>query len=159
MKNTLILILIFIASMILFSEEVIVETPYKDEITLDLPESYDELRELTIQIAELYWGERYDLESTLKTLAETRASLNEILIERNIALSENQLIKAEINNIKKLANKRTFIAPSILGGVSFSTRSNTSFYFGAQLILLETVLMQASFDTDLSINLGLGLQF
>lgn len=159
MKNTLILILIFITSMILFSEEVIVETPYKDKITLDLPESYDELRELTIQIAELYWGERYDLESTLKTLAETRTSLNEILIERNIALSENQLIKAEINNIKKLANKRTFIAPSILGGVSFSTRSNTSFYFGAQLILLETVLMQASFDTDLSINLGLGLQF
>ncbi len=96
----LIVFLAFIFGMffgtIINAEEVMLNTPFEEEIRLELPETIEDSHKLLIQIAELYWGERYDLEEITETLENNDLVLTNTKDELLIAQDDITILRKEL---------------------------------------------------------------
>ena len=124
MKKLFLITLLFLLPFaFLTANEVVLDTPFEDEITIDIPESKEEMRQLIIDVSELYWGERYDLERSQDHVEELKKD-----IEKLNKQIDN--LKVELRNTEELLDEK--VKPDIFrwginvsGGIILPTSGQT----------------------------------
>jgi hypothetical protein len=159
------LLLLFLSFPLIAQETVVLNTPYDKEISIDIPKDKKEMKDLIIEVAELYWGERYDLEKKLedeKKLLKKIEELKERLKESNQTI-EN--LKVELKKTQDLLEEKVKPTPfkwgiNINGGAMFYD-SNTLLTFRGQpyILLFEAVSIGVDLGYPLQISLSFGIQF
>lgn len=123
---SLILSVFLIGSVTLYAESVILDTPYKDKnITLDIPSDYVSLKALTIQIAQLYWGERYDLEQTLSREQQLNNDLTKLTDSAGSLSATALKLNDSVTNLIKVYNQKPFFGFYVLSGATLSYQNLT----------------------------------
>lgn len=159
MKKLLLITLLFVIPLSLFaSEEVVLNTPFDDEISIEIPESKDEMEQLIIDVAELYWGERYDLERSQEHVAR---------LEKDIDKLNKQIdnLKEKLAETEKLLDEK--VKPDVFrwginvsGGIMLPTNGQTFTMSALPYIqLFETVNIGIEIGYPLEISGVIGVHF
>lgn len=136
----------------LYGETVELNTPFEESISLNVPENYEDLKDLTIMIAELYWGERHDLEQSQEQV--------DTLIEE----IDNQLIpvidELRIQNKDLITLLDERIAPTFLQSVvSIGTGMKPEIYgyvsYGVTIFELITLRVAVGYPLIFSADIGI----
>ncbi|HYX08182.1 MAG TPA: hypothetical protein VE912_15735 [Bacteroidales bacterium] len=157
MKKFLIslLILLFALSSYAFSEEVKLKTPYDKDVYLSIPNTYQELRQRYIDLAEMYQSQRYDLEQEIKNVDKVMADNKDLL---NYAKNTN----STLNDIKAEIKKPTlpnFLNSGPLIGVGTSIDNKVIVNAGYQLQILNKFIIQVQLEYPFQANLSVGWIF
>lgn len=166
MKKFIFLILILFVSIgFVFSEDVVLNTPYEKEISITIPENPEDMKDLIIQISELYWGERFDNEECDTDLEEALQQNDKLIIELEETKEQLGIANNTITDLQKELKKKCKNDPfrwgiNILGGgvmkndiISMSIKANP------YIQLFEFVNIGAYFEYPIGIGLQLGVQF
>lgn len=159
MKKLLLIILLFILPFtFLTAEEVVLDTPFEDEITIEIPDTQEEMRQLIIDVSELYWGERYDLEKSQEHVTR---------LEDNIDKLNQQIdqLKKRLEETEKLLDEK--VKPDIFrwginvsGGIMLPTNGQTLTFSALPYIqLFETVNIGIEVGYPLEISGVIGVYF
>lgn len=166
MKRLLFLIiLVLFISFPIFSETVILNTPYNKEISIDIPNNPDDRKDLIIQISELYWGERYDNEACDKDLTDSVQQVDDLVVELESTVaqlreSNNMIIILEEKLKEKVKNDPFRWGVNILGGgVVKDNLISLSFKANPYIQLFEFINIGAYFEYPIGIGLSIGVQF
>lgn len=149
----------------LIAEEVEIEhpNPDKEPIALIVPEDYDDLKEAYIEMAELYIGERYDLEQCLddqQVLLDNIDTIkSEVIVELKEQLKKNEETLREI--VKEKVKKDPFAIGVFLesGGVLYDSELKPYVQCMPYVQLFETFNIGVEIGYPFSLGVGLGVQF
>jgi hypothetical protein len=166
MKKLLLFLTILCFSLTpLVAEEVEIEhpSPNKESITLTVPETYEDLREAYIEMAKLYIGERYDLETCLDD--QDKLLKNYDKIKKEVVTPLMDQLKKNEEAIEDIAKQK--IKPEVIQfGVFFQTgmqfndgELSPSFYGMPYVQLFELVNVGVFVGYPLQLGLGIGVEF
>lgn len=69
----------FFGAIVIHAEAVTLNTPFEEETSMLLPATLEKSHALLIRVAELYWGERFDLENSLENVEQLTGEVNSLL--------------------------------------------------------------------------------
>jgi hypothetical protein len=153
MKHTL--IALFMGAILLSSvaaEEVVIDTPYEDEVTLTIPEDYETLREYYIELAELYQETKYDLDQEIDNVDALLVNQEELLA----LVREDKKLLNEIKNDLKQPTLPEFLNHGPLVGVGTSIDHPYTIHAGYSIEILNsfTLQLQGQFPFGVSVMVG-----
>jgi hypothetical protein len=111
-----------------YSDSVQIEHPREDRaVTLEIPETYEELREAYIEVSKLYLGERADLEDALEINSELRQRITELEAQiADLFLLQHDLV----SNNEELQDRQTTTIQQV---VSVGSRVNFDGSYGGSV--------------------------
>ena len=164
-KFAFFIILLIFSAFFITADEIVLDTPYNYEISLPIPDNYNDLVDLTIQIAELYWGERYDLEQTESDLEKALDQNDKLIVQLESTKlqlkSANDMISVLAKKVKEL-NKNDLFRWGINvfgGGVVKNDIISMSFKTNPYIQLFEFLNIGAYFEYPIGIGIQVGIQF
>ena len=165
-KSLFFAFLLFIFSLPLIAQEtVVIDTPYNKEISIDIPKDKKEMKELLIEVSELYWGERYDLEQKLKDEEKLLAKIEELKQRLKESNQTIENLKVELKKTQDLLEEKVKPTPlkwgiNINGGAMFYDSDTLLTFRGHPYILLfEAVSLGVELGYPLQFSLSFGIQF
>lgn len=157
MKKIAFVLCMLLLATTIFAEKVAIDTPYKDKtVTLDIPSDYASLKALTVQLATLYWGERYDREQSQADVAKLQKTVD----DQNTSITnlKNQLLKTQ--DLLDVANKVTpFQFTMLYGGFYFVAQNQIIPSIGAGVLFFDKVSAYVTYSLVDKLGLYVGVKF
>lgn len=160
MKKQVIFFLIFsLVAVIVSAEEPTaeVENPVTGETErVVTPETYAELREAYLEMAELYLGERADLDEAMDTIDEQQEALNEA--EETIAELQRSN-ETLIGDLEKESSPDWFRSQVWVGASNSHNSTTLPVEVGMDAVIRERFVIGVGYQPLMNASLRLGVQF
>lgn len=136
-------------------EEVVIDTPYEEEVTLTIPEDYETLREYYIELAELYQEAKYDLDQELEATEALLANQERLLQYRE---EDRELLREVREDISK-PTLPEFLNHGPLVGVGTSYNAPYTIHAGYQITILRSFKLQVQAQYPFGAAVMVGWEF
>lgn len=154
MKKLIYFFLTFSVAFLLPAEEVFVDHPVTgEEVRLVVPDNYDDLREAYLQMADLYLGERHDLEEALTVIDDQK----EIVEDAEETIKELRESNQSLSDTLEAKIRPQPIRLGVIAG--YAPRPMQDVFpisVGAQLMLFERGLVGLEYNTAQNFVIKLG---
>lgn len=107
MKKLFILLLFILPFSLIAQETITLDTPFDREITVTIPENHEDCTDLIVDISELYWGERYDLEKKLEDEEKLLARIDDLKKQLKESNNTIESLKKSLKDTQDLLEEKT----------------------------------------------------
>ena len=148
MKRIITVIAVLLISVFLSSESIIFTSPEGKRFELEVPETYEELKEYYTEIAELYLEERWSHEKTIKDLDDA------IELYNGLKESYERIVEKYDHEIDLIESKVTIpLGFYLYAGAGYPLSGNVGF----QLMFYEQFFIAVTAGFPLTANLWVGI--